>query len=148
MGARRVDIVVRGVHYMNDGADIFTSVNIREIQFMTQGGCIAGEDFDNSGTIEDGEFDPLDPCDPNPFAKACDTDTDGDGIPDNVEDADNDGVIDYGETDPNNPDSDNDGLCDRLRRGGGCVYRRRGYQQQRCLRPRREQSARSVRSRR
>jgi hypothetical protein len=40
------------------------------------------------------------------------SDTDGDGIPDDVEDKDQDGNVDPGETDPNNKDTDGDGLED------------------------------------
>ena len=56
-------------------------------------------------TNMDGTPDYLDPCDPNPNAMRCGTrDTDGDGLPDELE------VI-IG-TDPTDPDSDGDGLPD------------------------------------
>ena len=40
------------------------------------------------------------------------TDTDNDGIPDDIEDPNMDGIVDPGETDPYNPDTDGDGLSD------------------------------------
>jgi hypothetical protein len=39
-------------------------------------------------------------------------DSDGDGIPDDVEDANQNGIVDAGETDPNKIDTDSDGLSD------------------------------------
>ncbi|MBK9490354.1 MAG: hypothetical protein IPO07_17420 [Haliscomenobacter sp.] len=51
-------------------------------------------------------------ADPSTTTNPKSTDTDGDGIPDNLEDKDKDGQIDSGETDPNDPDSDNDGIPD------------------------------------
>ncbi|RJP43619.1 MAG: PKD domain-containing protein [Desulfobacteraceae bacterium] len=44
----------------------------------------------------------------NPY----DADTDDDGIPDGVEDANQNGIVDAGETDPCNPDTDGDGIQD------------------------------------
>lgn len=41
-------------------------------------------------------------------------DTDGEGLGDGEEDADQDGRLDEGETDPNLPDTDRDGLSDRV----------------------------------
>jgi|GEM_PF-2354334 len=41
-----------------------------------------------------------------------DTDSDGDGLPDNLEDKNGNGRLDPGETDPLNPDTDGDGLLD------------------------------------
>jgi hypothetical protein len=41
-------------------------------------------------------------------------DSDGDGLPDNIEDANGNGVLDSGETDPLNPDTDGDGLPDGM----------------------------------
>ncbi len=79
------------------------------------------DDDDNDG-IPDGEDPaPLDPCNPNPNALACDTD--GDGIPDGTDtDDDGDGVIDGEDPaplDPCNPnpnalacDTDGDGIPD------------------------------------
>ncbi len=48
------------------------------------------------------------------FSGGCppDKDADDDGIEDEVEDKDGDGKVDIGETDPNDPDTDDDGLCD------------------------------------
>lgn len=41
-----------------------------------------------------------------------DVDSDGDGLPDNLEDKNGNGQLDPGETDPLNPDTDGDGLLD------------------------------------
>ena len=50
-------------------------------------------------------------------------DTDGDGIPDGVEDANHNGIVDPGETDPRNWDTDGDGLSDKEERDGFLVTR-------------------------
>ena len=42
------------------------------------------------------------------------SDSDGDGLLDNVEDTNQNGTVDAGETDPNDADSDNDGIIDGL----------------------------------
>ena len=42
------------------------------------------------------------------------TDTDGDGIPDDIEDANQNDIVDEGETNPNNPDTDGDGILDGI----------------------------------
>ena len=39
-------------------------------------------------------------------------DSDGDGLPDDVEDSNGNGIVDVGETDPLNPDTDGDGALD------------------------------------
>jgi uncharacterized repeat protein (TIGR01451 family) len=87
------------------------------------------EDTNRNGRRDAGERNPLDPADDNPpvdtdgdgipddveTATGTDptrADTDGDGIPDGVEDKDRDGVVDPGETDPRSTDSDGDGIPD------------------------------------
>ncbi len=73
-------------------------------------------DTDDDGMSDGAELgagsDPLNPCDPDSAAAACQGDSDMDGIPDSVEDANGNGVVDNGETDPNDADTDGDGLCD------------------------------------
>ncbi len=46
-----------------------------------------------------------------------DSDSDDDGIPDDVEDANGNGIVDQGETDPGNPDTDGDGIQDGTEKG-------------------------------
>lgn len=46
-----------------------------------------------------------------------DTDTDDDGILDDVEDANHNGIVDAGETDPNQIDTDGDGIQDGTEMG-------------------------------
>ncbi|WP_309894145.1 OmpA family protein [Archangium sp.] len=87
------------------------------------------EDTNKNGRVDAGEKNPLNPADdasvvdtdgdgiPDNVETATGTDptkadTDGDGIPDGVEDKDRDGVVDPDETDPRKTDSDNDGLPD------------------------------------
>jgi hypothetical protein len=65
---------------------------------------VGGEDSDGDGIPDDVEE--ATGTDPT------DDDTDDDGIPDGVEDSDRDGVVDPGETDPRNPDTDDDGVPD------------------------------------
>jgi hypothetical protein len=49
-------------------------------------------------------------------------DSDGDGLPDDVEDPNHNGTVDPGETDPHNPDTNGDGILDGVGvRGGGCA---------------------------
>ncbi|MFK7755460.1 MAG: Ig-like domain-containing protein, partial [Flavobacteriales bacterium] len=57
------------------------------------------------------ETDPLDPCDPNPFA-VSDADCDEDGLTNGEEDANGNEIVDVDETDPNNSDTDGDGFLD------------------------------------
>src|SRR5206468_3556080 len=52
-----------------------------------------------------------------PIVTDPNADFDGDGIPNSIEDANHNGLVDAGETNPQDPDSDNDGLCD----GSGAV---------------------------
>jgi hypothetical protein len=47
----------------------------------------------------------------------ADSDSDDDGIPDDMEDSNNNGVVDPGETDPFNPDTDGDGVQDGTESG-------------------------------
>jgi MYXO-CTERM domain-containing protein len=72
-------------------------------------------DEDGDGVLNATDPDPLDPCNPNPNALACPTgDPDGDGV--------NNGDEATAGTDPNDPDSDDDGLCDgALSLPGVCV---------------------------
>ncbi|MFZ9887644.1 MAG: DUF4347 domain-containing protein, partial [Myxococcota bacterium] len=93
--------------------------------------CVAGEDLNGNGLIEDGESDPDDPCDPDPDARTCDKDGDGvvnalDNCP-NVKDGepryDTDGD---GLGDACDPDADNSLIDDEVRfygggPGGGCA---------------------------
>ncbi|MCY1074729.1 Ig-like domain-containing protein [Archangium lansingense] len=90
------------------------------------------EDANHNGRVDTGERNPLNPADDVPTGTDTDgdgipddvetstgtnpnhPDTDGDGIPDGVEDKDHDGVVDPGETDPRNPDTDSDGLPDGI----------------------------------
>ncbi len=66
----------------------------------------------NDGDEVNGDSDPLDPCDPNPYAIAG-TDCDNDGLTNEEEDTNGNGVYDEGEeTDPTNADTDGDGLND------------------------------------
>ncbi|MFN3203019.1 MAG: OmpA family protein [Bradymonadia bacterium] len=101
---------------------------------IVDGVCIAGEDINNNGAIDEGETDPNtadtdgdgiddgtetngdNPTDP------LDPDTDDDGLCDGAEtvidvcaegeDANNNGILDEGETDPNVADTDGDGIID------------------------------------
>ena len=85
------------------------------------------EDENHNGAIDEGERDPNDGSDdivdsdgdgiPDDVEVATGTDpnnadSDGDGLPDGIEDANHNGVVDEGETDPRNPDSDGDTLLD------------------------------------
>jgi hypothetical protein len=55
-------------------------------------------------------------------APAGPIDSDGDGLPDDVEDSNHNGTVDPGETDPHNPDTNGDGILDGVGvRGGGCA---------------------------
>ena len=66
----------------------------------------------NDGDEVEGESDPLNPCDPNPYAIA-DGDCDNDGISNDDEDLNGNGVYDQEtETDAGNPDTDGDGIED------------------------------------
>ncbi len=71
-----------------------------------------GEELDDDGTTDG---DPLDPCDPNQAAGACDLDNDGQPNSTDTDD-DGDGVSDVNEatvgTNPLDPDSDNDDTND------------------------------------
>ncbi len=87
-------------------------------------------DSDDDGLIDGEEIehgtDPLDPDSDDDGLKdgveihgrnptnPLDDDTDDDDLIDGQEDADHDGEIDPDETDPNNPDTDGDGIDDRL----------------------------------
>ncbi len=69
----------------------------------------AGTDSDGDGLTDDIE---------NAWCTAAlDADSDDDGLPDGLEDANRNGVVDSGETDPCNADSDGDGLQDGRERG-------------------------------
>jgi predicted outer membrane repeat protein len=46
---------------------------------------------------------------------AFDSDSDDDGVPDGLEDPNGNGTVDAGESDPRDPDSNDDGYCDGLR---------------------------------
>ena len=104
------------------------------------GACEGGEDLNSDGTLDEGDSDPTDPCDPNPNADRCDQDgdgltnaqerlgntdptdddTDNDGLKDGAErgvNVDGDAIAEATLTDPLDPDSDGDGLCD----GGNSV---------------------------
>ena len=58
------------------------------------------EDFNQNGSVDDGETDPLD------------ADSDKDGLSDGVEDANHNGLFDIGETNPLDNDTDGDGILD------------------------------------
>ena len=78
------------------------------------------EDTNLNGTVDPGESDPNNPCDPLPDAVRCPTgDLDGDGLTNATEDTNGNGSVDAGETDLVNPDSDGDGVCDGSGTGGG-----------------------------
>lgn len=121
-------------------ADADPATTTSPINKDTDGGTVSDgvEDFNKNGRIDAGETNPNDPAD-DVMAK----DTDGDGIPDNVEvaigtdpndaDSDDDGLIDGQEPDFDkdsdgdglinalDPDSDNDGLFDGTEAGKDCT---------------------------
>lgn len=76
----------------------------------------AFEDSDSDGSFDHLDIAPLDPCLPEVFVAACNTDTDSDGLSDFNEgeftDTDGDGALDYQES--NIIDDDGDGLFNQL----------------------------------
>ncbi len=101
---------------------------------LTATGCVAGEDLNDNGRLDDGETDssladsdgdgiddgaelsganPTDPLDPDSDDDGlCDGPGDVSGVCDAGEDLNANGAIDDGETDPNSTDSDDGGVDD------------------------------------
>ncbi|EYF07083.1 isopeptide-forming domain-containing fimbrial protein [Chondromyces apiculatus] len=116
-------------------ADPTTTTNPLDADTDNGGALDGDEDVNHNGQVDPGERDPLNPADDFP-------DSDGDGIPDNIEeqigtdpqdaDSDDDGVPDGQEPDYDqdtdgdglinalDPDSDNDGLFDGTEMGLDC----------------------------
>ena len=79
--------------------------------------CTPGSDSDGDGIPDDVEGCTKD-TDNDGTPDYLDIDSDGDGIPDAIEDANGNGQLDPGETDPDDRDTDGDGLSDAVERVG------------------------------
>lgn len=81
------------------------------------------EDLNRNGWLDEGETNPLAPCDPMSLGAFCDFDGDG-WINIWDWDDDGDGVVDYVDADKFNPnsDTDNDGITDIEETGGDSYY--------------------------
>ena len=81
------------------------------------------EDLNRNGLLDEGETNPLEPCDPMSFGAFCDFDGDG-WINIWDWDDDGDGVVDYVDADKFDPqsDTDNDGISDFEETGGDSYH--------------------------